>query len=828
MPDRRPASTTAGQRPRFLFLDAYDSFTNNIIALLRSSLQARVTVIKIDDSRFLHAADNVFHSFLRRFDGVVVGPGPGDPHNPDDIGLIEKLWHLPDSICLPILGICLGFQSLILAFGGTVLRLKEPRHGVIRSVEHRGTSLFETVGEVRATQYHSLHGRLGHDLKDLESLWVPSSKSSELEPLAWDLSDADNGPVLMAVRHSSKPLWGVQYHPESICTSAGGAQVVENWWRESEQWRRRKMKAGVERRSSAGLDSGYVTDTDSTPSTPGVAEEFGSFPGFSTSRDQARGQAFQAQPSSDVGRSGTTVRWKHLNWSFDLDLLPSLCELIREATGKHPLLLESGTKGGQPVRAETGRYSVLGLVEEDAETLKYWSSARRFERRIEEKMELDDCNVAEAFDKLRACVSERRAVGGPAEVPFWGGLVGYISYEAGLETIDVAPSSEEVDLADICFVFVRRTLVIDHVKKRIYVLDISEDARWLDDMFGRIDTLVTHMGERHASFGSTLERAWKSAICRPEEKEYCEKVAVCQSHIRAGDSYELCLTDQSTLSFEKDERHAVPDCWKLYSHLRLSNPAPFGAFLDFEDASILSSSPERFLSWSRDGLCEFRPIKGTVQKGSGMTREKAEEILRSEKEQAENLMIVDLIRHDLNGVVGLCDGSAEVPKLMQVEEYATVFQLVSVIRGQLGSLGVTDAAGRTAEKDVAGMHDLPSPSLGVDGRDGLYGEAKGVQEGLLTGVDVLHASLPPGSMTGAPKKRSCELLKEIEGRRRRIYSGVLGYLDVGGGGDFSVVIRSAIRYRDGWRIGAGGAVTGLSDPLAEFQEMMGKSMAVQF
>ncbi|KAG8626099.1 hypothetical protein KVT40_006500 [Elsinoe batatas] len=827
MPDRRPASTTAGQRPRLLFLDAYDSFTNNIIALLRSSLQARVTVIKIDDPRFLHAADSVFYSFLRRFDGVVAGPGPGDPHNSADIGLIEKLWHLPDTICLPILGICLGFQSLVLAFGGTVVRLREPRHGVIRSVEHRGTSLFENIGEIRATQYHSLHGRLGHDLKDLESLWKSSPKSSELQPMAWDLSDADNGPVLMAVRHSSKPLWGVQYHPESICTNAGGAQVVENWWRESEQWRRRTMKPGDGRRSSTGLDSGYVTDTDSTPSTPGVAEDSGLFPGDPTSREQERRQESKTQPSSDVGHSGTTVRWKHLDWSGDLDILPSFCELLRGDTDQNPLLLESGIKGGQPVRAETGRFSVLGIVEEGMETLKYWSSARRFERRANGKMEVDNCDVAEAFDKLRTYVSVRKAAGGPVEVPFWGGLVGYISYEAGLETIVVEPSSEEVDFADICFVFVRRTLVMDHVKKRIYVLDISEDARWLDDMFGRIDTLIADMKERHASFGSTPERAWKSAVCRPEETNYCEKVAVCQSHIRAGDSYELCLTDQSTLSFE-GERHPVPDCWELYSHLRLSNPAPFGAFLDFEDVSILSSSPERFLSWSREGLCEFRPIKGTVSKGSGMTKEKAEEILKSEKEQAENLMIVDLIRHDLNGVVGLSGGSSKVPKLMQVEEYATVFQLVSVIRGQLGSPGVLEAAVSNAKEDVAGMHQLLPTSLGLDSRDGLCGDPKRVQERLLTGVDVLHASLPPGSMTGAPKKRSCELLKEIEGGRRRIYSGVLGYLDVGGGGDFSVVIRSAIRYRDGWRIGAGGAVTGLSDPLAEFQEMMGKSMAVQF
>ncbi|KAF4556730.1 Chorismate-binding enzyme-like protein [Elsinoe fawcettii] len=709
----------AAQRPRILFLDAYDSFTNNIIALLRYSLQARVTLIKIDDPRFLHTGDNVFHSFLRRFDGVVVGPGPGNPHYPADTGIIDKLWRLADQSILPVLGICLGFQSLVLAFGGKVVRLKEPRHGLIRFVEHRGKSLFNGVGLVKATQYHSLHAQLGHDLSNLESLWMPSSQTPDLEPLGWDLSDEANGPVLMAVRHLVKPYWGVQYHPESICTNAAGAKVVEHWWGEAHAWKNRCIKtdrpAGTDIR--IGLDSGYGTDDDSSPATPDEEVANDEILGTQPAIRLIGHEESDIQLDPEALSCERFVNWKSLHWSGDVDVIPSLCKLVREQTGRHPLLLESGTKQGIPVRAETGRFSIVALVDDDAESFRYWTAGRRLEHVCHGTIESNVCGIDGAFGMLKSWTAARRFVGGPAEVPFWGGLIGYISYEAGLETIDVEPLPSEGDHADLCFVAVRRSLVIDHVKRRIFVLDLADDDEWVAGMVHWVKSMLCTLNIKEHVDSPVREKAWISSTRRPEEKEYCDKVGVCQEHIRAGDSYELCLTDQSTLSFVEDGGHFVPNRWELYSRLRSTNPAPFGALLDFEDVSILSSSPERFLSWSREGICEFRPIKGTVQKGGGMTREKAEDILKSEKEQAENLMIVDLIRHDLNDVVGSRGGMAEVPQLMQVEEYATVYQLVSVIRGQL---------------DPLGLSALPGSSTGSPG-----------DKVISTGVDVLHASLPP-------------------------------------------------------------------------------------
>ncbi|KAG4218642.1 hypothetical protein PC116_g32878, partial [Phytophthora cactorum] len=208
--------------------------------------------------------------------------------------------------------------------------------------------------------------------------------------------------------------------------------------------------------------------------------------------------------------------------------------------------------------------------------------------------------------------------------------------------------------------------------------------------------------------------------------------------------------------------------WQLYRSLRSRQPAPFGSFIRLGGATLISSSPERFLEFSADGLCSMRPMKGTVRKSSAVsTLAQAEAILHVPKEEAENLMIVDLVRHDLHGVCG--PGRVDVPKLNIVEEYASVFQMISVVEGRLPANDDNDDKISTKKK----------------------------KKDIKTGLDVLAASLPPGSMTGAPKKRSCEILHEIEGgRERSLYSGVVGYMDAAGRGDWSVTIRSLFRWDD--------------------------------
>lgn len=280
----------------------------------------------------------------------------------------------------------------------------------------------------------------------------------------------------------------------------------------------------------------------------------------------------------------------------------------------------------------------------------------------------------------------------------------------------------------------------------------------------------------------------------------------CKSELEAGESYELCLTCETsvTLPSPQSESGRANFPWKLFKRLKKYNPAAFSAYAKLGNVKIVSSSPECFLNWDRDSTLEMKPMKGTVRKTDNMTIEKAREILGSTKEVAENLMIADLIRHDLYGICG--SGNVCVEKLLEVEDHGRVFQMITHVKGLVNPHHLGPA--------VRDMPQLKTSNMAVHG------------------LTALQRCLPPGSMTGAPKERSCMHLHSIEGRQRGIYSGAMGYLDLGGGGSFSVLIRTAFTSSDDsddkqvWRIGAGGAVTSLSTTEGEWDEMLTKLRTV--
>jgi para-aminobenzoate synthetase len=362
--------------------------------------------------------------------------------------------------------------------------------------------------------------------------------------------------------------------------------------------------------------------------------------------------------------------------------------------------------------------------------------------------------------RLQMAASDRG--GDLAGLPFGFdcGFVGYLGYE--LKADCGAAAAHRADNADAALIRAGRLIAFDHLERRCYLLSLTDADSWVEEIAERLLAMAPLEDPVVAPLAEEL-------VLRRSGERYREDIAACQRYLAAGHSYEICLTDKVTA-----ETAAEP--LDLYRRLRRVNPAPFSAFLRFEDLAVLSSSPERFLAIDDAGRAEARPIKGTARRGSTPAEDTAlaDRLRRDEKSRAENVTIVDLMRNDLGRV---CEpGSVEVAELMRVESYETVHQLVSGVRGRL----------------LAG----------------------------LTAVDAVRACFPPGSMTGAPKLRTMEILDELEGEARGVYSGAIGWFGRGGACDLSVAIRTIVLDKDTATIGAGGAIVVDSDPEEEIAEML--------
>jgi para-aminobenzoate synthetase len=358
-----------------------------------------------------------------------------------------------------------------------------------------------------------------------------------------------------------------------------------------------------------------------------------------------------------------------------------------------------------------------------------------------------------------------------------GGYVGYLGYE--LKADCGSPNVHSSDMPDAAMMLANRVVAVDHTKGKTYLFALcrGEDAEaelWLDAAEEVVrEAIAQPPAERplappmdpggHVSFHSGRGR-----------ERYLADIAKSQAELLAGESYEVCLTDQ----FSTD---ADPEPFELYRQLRRANPSPFSAFLHFGENAIVSSSPERFISVDRQRQVMARPIKGTISRVEDPAEDAArvQELGEDEKTYAEHLMIVDLLRNDL-GVV--CDlESVEVPDLMVIEPYATVHQMVSTIVGRL-----------------------------EDGR---------------SAVDCVRATFPGGSMTGAPKERTMEIIDGLEEEARGVYSGSIGYFGADGSTDLNIVIRTIVMRPGRTTIGAGGAIVMQSDPEEEFDEILLKARA---
>ncbi len=363
----------------------------------------------------------------------------------------------------------------------------------------------------------------------------------------------------------------------------------------------------------------------------------------------------------------------------------------------------------------------------------------------------------------------------PVDIPFAFGWVGWIGFELGMKAAGVIPKFESPH-QDAAFLFASRMLAFDHKSRKLWSLSLgsSESDREWHQRIGTLSTRVDPEGAKpHAR--TQVATALEHSNWEDPDDLYLEKIRQCQEQIRQGRAYQLCLTNQVRIEGEHDPI-------AVYLRLRSANPSHHGGFIRIGGTSLLSTSPEIFLSVEPDGEVSSRPIKGTRPRGEGAEEDESlrVELLESVKEQAENVMIVDLVRNDLGRVCEM--GSVSVPDLLKVESYPRVHQLVSTIRGKL---------------------------------------AKGRGAG-----DAIAAVFPAGSMTGAPKQSALELLQDIEGRARGIYSGIFGYFGLNRRAEFAMVIRSIVIDSTTAAIGAGGGITSLSDPEFELQEVKIKAQVL--
>ncbi|MEV4236526.1 aminodeoxychorismate synthase component I [Nocardia sp. NPDC049737] len=686
---------------RTLLIDNYDSFTYNLYQLISEVNGEEPTVVRND------GVDDIARLRLERFDNVVISPGPGRPDVGRDIGISAAVIRETE---LPLLGVCLGHQALVVAAGGIVRTAPIARHGYLDHIEHDGDELFAGLPEgFTAVRYHSLCAQR------------PLPDSLEITAVAAD-------GVIMGVRHRSRPHWGVQFHPESIASEYGAA-LLGNF---------AKLTAGHRIRSS------IIAPFENAEPLTGRHE-------FRESRRswQLRHAVIERAIDTEAAflrlyGNSPTAFWldsEHVEpgldrFSFLGDASGPLAEVIRYRVGENKVTVES---------SDGNRRTVPGGI------LDYLAGQLHLRH-----TELPDL----PFD-------------------FACGYVGYLGYEVKADC--GANAAHRASTPDAQWIFADRIVVVDHVGGRTHLLALTDPtpealragADWLRDTREVLESLPTWANP------PTLEVCSDTAAVAPlftrGRERYLADIAVCQERLLAGESYEICITDSASMAA------AESDGLDFYRTLRRCNPAPYAAYLRFDDLEIACSSPERFLKVDRARTVESKPIKGTAPRGTTAAEDEQlrRELADSSKTRAENLMIVDLLRNDLGRVCQV--GSVHVPKLMATETYSTMHQLVSTVRGTL------------------------RPNVDV--------------------IDCLRACFPGGSMTGAPKLRTMEIIDELETEARGIYSGTIGFLGLAGTADLNIVIRTAVRHDGHWRIGAGGAIVLDSDPEDEYHETLLKAAA---
>ncbi len=684
---------------RTLIIDNYDSYTFNLYQAIAQVNGELPLVVRNDQFEWedLKALN---------FDNVVISPGPGRPEKQSDFGVCRQVI---ENVDVPLLGVCLGHQGLGYLFGGTVIHAPEVRHGRLSKIYHNGSELFQDIpSSFSVVRYHSL--LVADQLPDC------------LEKIAW----TEEG-LVMGLRHRELPFWGVQFHPESICTEYGQT-LLENFRNITRQFTE-KSSISPEKKCWTGYGSAFPPINKLYQKQSPKFELHKRKLNICPNTEQIFVHLFQQAPNAF--------------WLDSSRVEPGLSRFsfMGDGNGANSLLVRYHTQTQELIITQSD--SVTSRTESIFEYLK---------------QEID----------LRRCQD--------LELPFDFncGFVGYFGYELKAES--VLPLIHSSPLPDAIFLLADRLIAIDHQEQCLYLLHLVKKGQtaqaeiWFDTIQKQLENLnplpplIPQGHSKQIKF--RLSRNYQT---------YINDIHHCLDEIYEGETYQVCLTNQLRTDI-------TPDPLTFYRTLRRLNPAPYAAFLRFGEIAIACSSPERFLRIDQDSWVETKPIKGTLRRGEFPEEDSIlrEQLRNSEKDRAENLMIVDLLRNDLGQVCEV--GSVHVPKLMEVETYATVHQLVTTVRGHL------------------------RPDLQA--------------------LDCVQAVFPGGSMTGAPKIRTMQIIDRLEQEARGVYSGAIGFLGLNGSADFNIVIRTAVLTPNQTSIGIGGGIVALSDPEMEFQETLLKAQAL--
>jgi len=358
------------------------------------------------------------------------------------------------------------------------------------------------------------------------------------------------------------------------------------------------------------------------------------------------------------------------------------------------------------------------------------------------------------------------------DIPFISGAIGYFSYDIG-RILEKLPdtSGEDFSIPDSMFNFFDNLIIFDLLKRKAYITALGQIEDTTSSIL-KIEKFLKNYKEYEVI--RVRGEASNTFFSNFDKEEYEKSISLLKDYIRNGDVYIANMTRRIWCNNNEDS-------FKVYEKLRNSNKAPFSAYMNFKDFQVISSSPERFLSIT-DGVVQTRPIKGTRPRGKNSEEDEKNknELINSEKDKSELLMIVDLERNDLSKVCKI--NSVKVTELFKLEEYETVFHLVANIEGKLKEN--------------------------------------------ISSVKCIRECFPGGSITGAPKIRAMEIIEELEKLKRNIYTGSIGYFDLRGNSDFNIVIRTIIKKYNKAYLGVGGGITWESIENDEWFETIDKAKAL--